>query len=446
MEHIWITFRSHWITLGYFEIHGSRFEYFGTCHYREMIRESARASADSPPADIIDPMLAGVPPVIRAAMPDLDALGKLVKREQKKILGLDRCPRRLADFVDLPESLQSVDGESILLYDNQQNDRKSRVGRISLYGSESGLRTLAASASVFADATYAVCPRPFYQLLIVHGRLENDRIVPLAWALMTRKTKEAYVAALSAIKQKVATILAADQPVPDDDDAAPLLNFLKLQPQYALTDFEKALQDAFAQVFPGIILKGCFFHYRQCVHRRVKQYGLKGQYATNFYVRQAVKMLIALSYLAPEEVIFVLNHIYKTNYLPLFVFFELYRLRAVSMLSLCSSRKRIWSVSRCRNCWRIFAKLSSALMVWITLSSSPRFGRSAISSREKCAGRILPSKTRTVIFALGPGLAERTSTVSCKFCTKLIGAQCFTARRAINCARRRLERMFGDGA
>jgi hypothetical protein len=40
----------------------------------------------------------------------------------------------------------------------------------------------------------------------------------------------------------------------------------ELKPEVALTDFEPAVQNAILEAFPGIEIKGCFFHFKHAIH------------------------------------------------------------------------------------------------------------------------------------------------------------------------------------
>jgi len=48
--------------------------------------------------------------------------------------------------------------------------------------------------------------------------------------------------------------------------------------KYAVLDFERAALNAIGDVFPEVKAKGCIFHYRQALMRRIQQEGLKAVY------------------------------------------------------------------------------------------------------------------------------------------------------------------------
>ncbi|XP_046569428.1 uncharacterized protein LOC124277747 [Haliotis rubra] len=67
-----------------------------------------------------------------------------------------------------------------------------------------------------------------------------------------------------------------------------------ISPMFVFTDFEVAAQNAVSSVFPGVTMKGCFFHYSQAVWNNVQKYGLSHRFADDPSVTQLVRHAIAL--------------------------------------------------------------------------------------------------------------------------------------------------------
>ena len=77
-------------------------------------------------------------------------------------------------------------------------------------------------------------------------------------------------------------VAAADIFVADKKEST--LNKMKdlngcLSPQVLTVDFELAVINAFQQVFDGLLVKGCFFHFAQANWREAQQLGLAKLYA-----------------------------------------------------------------------------------------------------------------------------------------------------------------------
>ena len=76
---------------------------------------------------------------------------------------------------------------------------------------------------------------------------------------------------------------------------------LHLSPHYILTDFEDAAINSFKFHFPSAILKGCFFHFSQCLWRKFAFYGFTVHYS-NKQVKSLFKSAIALALLPQDKV------------------------------------------------------------------------------------------------------------------------------------------------
>lgn len=59
-------------------------------------------------------------------------------------------------------------------------------------------------------------------------------------------------------------------------EAEPLLN-----PRTIMVDFEKAAMEAVKASFPDTTVKGCYFHFCQCIYRHVQRFGLQAEYQKN---------------------------------------------------------------------------------------------------------------------------------------------------------------------
>lgn len=63
-----------------------------------------------------------------------------------------------------------------------------------------------------------------------------------------------------------------------------------------------AMLQALKNIFPNSEIKGCNFHFNQCIWRKVQELGLVKEYTTNDEVKMHVRMLAALAYIPPNSV------------------------------------------------------------------------------------------------------------------------------------------------
>ena len=96
-----------------------------------------------------------------------------------------------------------------------------------------------------------MAPDTSFQVYTLHGYL-NGEALALAWALLPNKSQQTYAELFTAL---------AD---------AFVRNFGDVGRRTFLTDFETAAINAIRATFPDSVLKGCTFHYRQAITRKVQ--------------------------------------------------------------------------------------------------------------------------------------------------------------------------------
>ncbi|XP_052130167.1 uncharacterized protein LOC127751125 [Frankliniella occidentalis] len=133
-----------------------------------------------------------------------------------------------------------------------------------------------------------------------HG--QKKQLYPVAYALMTRRTTDAYEAVLRCICNHVPGIQ---------------------RPASLMADFEPALRSGFRRVWPEIEVHGCWFHFGQAVlHRAVDECHLKPLLQEAPEAARAQKMLMTLPLLPMELIVagleYVENHVARNGLTPQF--------------------------------------------------------------------------------------------------------------------------------
>lgn len=107
-----------------------------------------------------------------------------------------------------------------------------------------------AAITIQSDATYKCVPRvkDFYQLFIISYQFERN-VYPIMYVIMEKKTEKSYVKVFEILKTLLPTT----------------------QINTCMSDYEAALRKAVRNVFPGITVKGCFFHFKKAVLRRARK-------------------------------------------------------------------------------------------------------------------------------------------------------------------------------
>ena len=140
------------------------------------------------------------------------------------------------------------------------------------------LRHLATADIIFCDGTFYTCPSLFHQLYTIHA------MYPLVLGLLRGKDQTIYIRFFSHIKD-----LSRQQN-------------LHLQPQTVFIDNEIATSNAATTAFPGVTIKGSFFHNTQCIWSKTQKYGLQTYYKANDDIIKLVRRAAVLPLVPQNEV------------------------------------------------------------------------------------------------------------------------------------------------
>ena len=142
-------------------------------------------------------------------------------------------------------------GERFLLHEGQG-------GRVLVFCADTELKVLHESEYLVCDGTFEMASDSAYQLYTVHGfsGTNGTESLPLVWALLPNKNRVTYEEMFRAIREALVAKFGNIGAV-----------------RYVLTDFEVAAIQAIQSIFPEVKAKGCSFHFRQALIRRVGEEG-----------------------------------------------------------------------------------------------------------------------------------------------------------------------------
>lgn len=132
-----------------------------------------------------------------------------------------------------------------LLFDTNDSDR------VICYASEAGLNILRNCPGWHCDATFATAPAIYYQVLSIHAFIKN-RTLPVVFIYMKNKDMICYKKVLELFKNTCHEKYR-----------------IVFNPASVMCDFEQALFKAFLFHFPKINISGCYFHFVQCIWKKV---------------------------------------------------------------------------------------------------------------------------------------------------------------------------------
>ena len=170
---------------------------------------------------------------------------------------------------DVP--LQQLDIQPPWTMTSEENARQFMIGdnndnnsRVISFASPPCLELLSRSQEWFVDGNFDIAPPQFLQLYIVRVPL-GEGCVTACYGLMQRKTQDSYSELFRMINNACVNI-GLRQP----------------QPQTVHCDFETASHNALRIEYPGVNIKGCFYHLTQ-VSNRIYNTNLSMHMYVSFY-------------------------------------------------------------------------------------------------------------------------------------------------------------------
>lgn len=215
--------------------------------YHDVITENRRALA-----------ISHDPSFLSQVLPSFSSKRATMFREKSKQIPTD--PKTLEDI--------SLDGEIALYYETPFvliND--GEMERILVFGTDDFFRRMCQCRELFMDGTFHVAPKLFTQLYTVHG-VANGKMIPFIFALLPNKNTNTYRRLLRCIQD-----LAFSKGV-------------VFKPELIQIDFEIAMKNAIHHVLPDTFVRGCLFHYRKAIWKKVKSLKI------DLKLRENIKVII----------------------------------------------------------------------------------------------------------------------------------------------------------
>ncbi|KAF0715727.1 Uncharacterized protein FWK35_00031174, partial [Aphis craccivora] len=87
-----------------------------------------------------------------------------------------------------------------------------------------------------------------------------------------------------------------------------------LKPSMLMVDFENAFITTFKEEFPTVVIRGYFFHFTQCVWKKIQNSGLQTKYGQDSKFALQVRLLCSLSFIPPNKVIEAFDELIESEY------------------------------------------------------------------------------------------------------------------------------------
>lgn len=219
-------------------------------------------------------------------IPEFSEVRSALARKKKKYY--PSIPKRIQDVIVRGPWRKTWNGKEFLLHQDTQ-------WGLLIFMSPTSAVKLQQCSDVYVDGTFKTCPRPFKQLVTVHGKY-GDRIIPFAFCMLRSKETGLYREMLQQIKRHVSRI------------SGHVFNPVRI-----LSDFEISLISALQAEFPHTELHGCYFHFCQALWRKVQDLGLTTAYRRHKSVKNIVRKIMSLGYLPAAVVRMTFNLIYSSR-------------------------------------------------------------------------------------------------------------------------------------
>jgi hypothetical protein len=210
---------------------------------------------------------------VLAALPSRATLSRRIQRARRRINPSPPIPTARHGF-DIPTAYTTTsNGRRFLMFDSGTDDHD----RMLIFSTDENLDAMVSNGNWFMDGTFKCAPEIYYQVFTVHVFI-NGAVFPVVYALLPNKqqaTYERFFTSLNSMRQ--------------------------FQPTSVLVDFEMSSMNAVHTIYPNAAVSGCFFHFSQCIYRKVQYSGLQSEYHNTDF-NMFIQMLAALAFVPVNRV------------------------------------------------------------------------------------------------------------------------------------------------
>ena len=211
---------------------------------------------------------------VLAALPSRPTLTRRIQRARRRANPIPPLPTARHGCEIPAEYTTTSNGRRFLMFDSGTDDHD----RILIFSTDDSLDAMVRNTNWFVDGTFKCAPEIYYQVFTVHVFI-HGAVIPVLYALLPNKQQATYERLFTALN-----------------------SMRQFNPTSILADFEMSSINAVGSVYPNATVSGCFFHFTQCIYRKVQDSGLQNEYRnTDFNL--FVRMLAALAFVPVNGVV-----------------------------------------------------------------------------------------------------------------------------------------------
>ncbi|XP_063062496.1 uncharacterized protein LOC134455401 [Engraulis encrasicolus] len=238
----------------------------------EHMLQLVEADPTRPTKRIYDQVLASAAEEDVASVPSFDSVRSRLERRRTSLR-----PQLPDDSQQVPVTVETWNGDNFL------SEHHGDHGFL-IFTTETNITRLAQCTQVYIDGWFGGCPRPFQQLVTVHG-LYWEQPIAFVMVLMSGSTEEMYKAVLKHIQHRVQTLTGQ-----------------QWCPEVVTADLEVALFRALRGELLGAQVVTCSYHFYQSLRSKIQELHLAGAYQSDVRVRRWVRRAMAVVFLPPAVV------------------------------------------------------------------------------------------------------------------------------------------------
>ncbi|RWS22729.1 uncharacterized protein B4U80_09036 [Leptotrombidium deliense] len=186
-----------------------------------------------------------------AKIPTYKRVARTMQRQKSKLLPPEPTSLELINLTG--DWLETNNKEQFLAINDGTTDR------IVVYATKEFAIRMAKADILFCDGTFKSVPKLFKQLYTFHAKYDKQ-MIPLVYCLLPSKSAATYMRLLNLLRDWISSF------------------GFTLSPKEIMVDYEQAMITTIRRVFPNTRVRGCLFHYTQCIYRHVQSCGLSVEY------------------------------------------------------------------------------------------------------------------------------------------------------------------------
>ena len=241
-----------------------------------------------------------------ALLPKASSLARQVQRKRKAERGPEgNLPTSWQDMIIPLQYHHTTGGENFII--SEESQALPKLGKIWIFASPFSLSILRSSEEWFLDGTFDVVKFTLFSQVSIFEPNSSSLLIMLF---------QLYVVVAKAPRSTLC-IPCVYALLPDKSKATYLILFNKLKelnmsgPRVAHMDYEIAVFSSMKKTFPQTRLVGCDTHWKRNLRKNQSEVGLLKFINTELAIQTWTRMLWALSYVPPKDVVDVFKFIAK---------------------------------------------------------------------------------------------------------------------------------------